>query len=98
MAMNVEHEINRLTAGQSDLDSKIARLATIAEMQIEAHDTLAKETAERFREMAERQRQTDEQIKATDRQVKATGEYVKALGEDIRLLFKVVGNHIDSKH
>ncbi|MBI4905407.1 MAG: hypothetical protein HY820_17365 [Acidobacteria bacterium] len=83
--MNVEQTIEFLLANQANLDTKIARLATIAEMQLEAHAQLQKETAARFADVAEQFRRTDEQFQKTK-------EVVDALSEDIRLLFKIAGN------
>lgn len=83
------------------LEMNVIRLATIAEMQIESHDQLARRTEagfarvdEQLRQLAESQKATDRQMKATDLQMKATDERLKATDERMNALIQVVDDVI----
>jgi len=84
--MDVERTIQFLLENQAGHDERLAkletnviRLATIAEMQIEAHALLTQEVREYFRRSDERQERADERQRLADERQKHSDERLDAV-------------------
>ena len=107
--MDVEKTIEFLLGQQAghderlaQLETKVTHLATIAEMQIEAHDRLARQTAAQIGALAESQRQLVDSQRQLAESQRAGEESAAQVRENLNALIRIVDELIrrppESRH